>query len=129
MIFELLLAVFVVRYLRKSLQTSSLLPKWDRILVIIMYAAIALFVVYLSVPELKTPATWLSHLLLLYLVYILYNEKEFQSARQVMLAIAPFILVSLFGDITKLTDENKYTAWKAFVGTASVCSLFGWLPC
>jgi len=122
MIFELVLAVFIVRYLRKSLKTSSLLPKWDRILVIIMYAAVVILALSLTVHGLKTATTWLTHLLLLYLVYILYSQKEFQPARQVMLAIAPFILVSLFNDIIKLADQDIYNEWKGFAGTASICS-------
>jgi len=126
MIFELLLAVFVVRYLRKSLQTSSQLPKWDRILVIIMYAAIVLFVLNVTFHEQKVATLWLSHLLLLYLVYILYSQKEFKPARQVMLAIAPFILVSLFNDIIKLADADIYNQWKGFAGAVTVCS-FIWM--
>jgi two-component system, NtrC family, sensor kinase len=122
MIFELLLAIFIARYLRKSLQTASLLPKWDKVLAAIMYAAIALLVLEVSVSYARPVTIWLSHLLLLYLIYILYSEKDFRSARPILLAIAPYILLSLFSDITKLTAENQYKAWKNLLGLATVFS-------
>ncbi len=123
MLFELILAVVIIRYLRKSLQTSLKLPKWDRILAAIMYIAIALFVVELLASRFRPVTIWLSHLPLLSIIYILYREKEFSSARPVLLAVAPYILLSLFGDIIKLTSENQYSTWKSLISTATVCSV------
>lgn len=123
MIFELIIAIFIVRYLRQSLHTQVDLPKWDKILNYIMYAAIILLVAY-AIFDVARPVTkWLSHALLLYLIYILYTEKVFRPARPVLLAIAPFIVLSLFSDITKLTDEHQYGAWKSLLSTALAFSI------
>jgi two-component system NtrC family sensor kinase len=126
MIFELIIAIVIVNYLRKSLQTQVKLPKWDRILMYVMYGAIVLLAVNFSGNTLKPVATWLSHLLLLYLVYILYSEKVFSPARPVLLAIAPFIILSVFSDITKLTDDKEYTALKSLISTGIAFS-FVWM--
>ncbi len=123
MLLEVLIAFFIVRYLRSSLQTATKLPKWDRILVAISYIAIALFVLDLTVPFAKPVVPWLSDLLLLYLVYVLYTEKDFLPARSALLAIAPYILLSLFDDIAKLTDPDRLSAWKSFLSTAMVFSV------
>jgi C4-dicarboxylate-specific signal transduction histidine kinase len=118
MIFELILAIIIVRYLRQSMQTEVSLPKWDTVLAYIMYAAIMLLVAYIFFQSGRPVTKWFSHLLLLYLIYILYSEKEFRQARPVLLAIAPFIILSLFRDITELTDEHQFGAWKNLLGTA-----------
>jgi C4-dicarboxylate-specific signal transduction histidine kinase len=123
MIFELLVAIFIVRYLRQSMNTQVNLPKWDRVLNYIFYAAIVLLVAY-AVSDAARPVTkWLSHALLLYLIYILYKEKEFRPARPVLLAIAPFIILSLFSDITRLTNEKQFGAWKSLLSTALAFSI------
>ncbi len=118
MIFELLVAIFIVRYLRQSMHTQANLPKWDKVLNYIFYTAIILLVAYAVFDAARPVTKWLSHALLLYLIYILYEEKDFRHARPVLLAIAPFIILSLFSDITKLTNEHQYGAWKTLLSTA-----------
>ena len=126
MILELIIAIVVVRYLRQSLQTAIQLPKWDRILIGIRSATVGLLVVGVAVPFMKGVAPWLSHGLLLYLVYILYSEKDFSPARPIMLAIAPFIILSIFSEITKLTNEDQFKAWKSFLNRLNGAS-FVWM--
>jgi two-component system NtrC family sensor kinase len=126
MIFELVIAFIIVRYLRQSLQTAIKMPKWDNVLVGIRTAAVLLLVLGTVVGFLKPIVPWLSHGLLLYLVYILYREKEFSPARPILLAIAPFILLSIFSDITKLTNEDQFKAWKSFLSLLTGCS-FVWM--
>ena len=118
MIFELIIAIIIVRYLRQSMQTEVSFPKWNKVLAYIMYAAIVLLLAYIFFKAGRPVTKWFSHSLLLYLVYILYSEKEFRQARPVLLAIAPFIILSLFSDIAELTNEHRYSAWKNLLSTA-----------
>ncbi|MCW3120403.1 MAG: histidine kinase [Chitinophagaceae bacterium] len=108
MTLDFILVIFVVRYLRKSLQTATLLPAWDRILKGAMLASIGLMVVEVTVSHLKPFTMWLSHGILIYIVYILYRKKEFSSARPVMLAISPFILLSVFNDLIKIVNLRLF---------------------
>jgi len=118
MIFELIIAIFIVRYLQKSMKTKTDLPTWNIVLNYIMYAAVILLVSYLVFATARPVTKWFSHLLLLYLIYVLYNEKIFRQARPVLLAIAPFILLSVFNDILQLTDEKQYSTIKTLTSTA-----------
>jgi len=123
MVFELILAFFIVRYLRNSLQTAARLPAWDRIFVMVYYGSIALFVIQAVVPAFRPLIMWIAHGLLLYIVYVLYREKEFAAARPVLLAVAPYIILSIFDDIIKKTDQDQYTAWKKLLDVAMTFSI------
>jgi two-component system, NtrC family, sensor kinase len=123
MMFELIIAIIIVRYLRKSLQTPVKFPKWDKVLNYIMYAAIVLLVANTGLSSIRPVTLWLSHLLLLYLIYILYSQEEFGKERPVLLAIAPFIILSLFSDIAKLTNISQYSSWKSLINTAQGFSI------
>ncbi|HVM86905.1 MAG TPA: ATP-binding protein [Puia sp.] len=123
MFFDLLIIIGIVQYLRKSLNMAIKLPKWDRIFTYIFYAAIGLLIVELTISKSRGVTEWFSHLLMLYMVYVLYTEKELAPARQVLFAIAPYVILSLFTDITKLADENHYTAWRDFLETATTFSI------
>ena len=105
------------------MHTKIALPKWDKVLVYISYAAIILFVGYAIFPYARPVFKWLSHLLLLYLIFILFKEKVFAQGRPVLFAIAPFVILSLFSDITKLTAENDYLTWKSILNTGIAFSI------
>ena len=124
--FELIIAFVIVRYLRSTLHTAEKMPKWDKILVAIMYASIVLFVAGFAGYTIKPFVAWLTHFLLLYLVYILYKEKEFAQARPVLLAIAPFIILSVLKDIATFTNAKDFTALKSLLNTGIVFS-FVWM--
>jgi signal transduction histidine kinase len=117
MIFELIIAIFIVRYLQKSMQTKANFPNWDIVLTYILYAAIILLVSYAVFDAARPVTKWLSHLLLIYLIYILYSQQIFQQAKPVLLAIAPFIILSVLSDIIHLTDENRYNSIKSLIST------------
>src|SRR5579871_2236223 len=123
MTFDLIVTIVITWYLRRSLEMAAKLPKWDHIFKYILYAAIGLFVINVALPQSRIVAVWLSHLLMLYLIYLLYSEKELQAARQVLFAIAPYIILSLFTDIAKLADANRYSGWKSFFEAATVFSV------
>jgi two-component system, NtrC family, sensor kinase len=108
MTLDFILVIFVVRYLRKSLQTATLLPKWDRILKGLMFASIGLMIIQVTISPLKSISMWLSHGVLIYILYILYKKKEFSTARPVMLAIAPFILLSVFSDLIQISNSKLH---------------------
>jgi two-component system, NtrC family, sensor kinase len=117
MILELIIAIVIVRYLQKSMKTKSDFPNWDMVLTYIMYAAIILLVSYAIFNVARPVTKWFAHLLLIYLIYILYTQRIFQKAKPVLLAIAPFIILSVLDDIIKLTDEKQYNALKSLIST------------
>lgn len=112
MTFELIIAIALIAYLRKSLQTKSQLPRWDKLLSYCLYGAIALLLITIFFESWNQVTKWVSHILLLYLIYILYFEPVFNKYRSLLFAVAPYIIISLFIDITKLTAKGQYTTWK-----------------
>jgi two-component system, NtrC family, sensor kinase len=117
MILELIIAIVIVRYLQKSMETKTNFPNWNIVLTYIMYAAIILLVSYAVFHDARPITKWLGHLLLIYLIYILYSQQIFQQAKPVLLAIAPFIILSVLNDIMQLTDEKQYSALKSLIST------------
>jgi signal transduction histidine kinase len=88
-----------------------------------MVAAIVLLALEIFFPGFKPVTMWFGHILLLYFVYILYREKEFSTARPVMLAISPFILVSFFTDIVRISYPKFYSNWAGFLDLASIFAI------
>ncbi|MBS1918599.1 MAG: histidine kinase [Bacteroidetes bacterium] len=123
MIVDLAIAIGITRYLRKTLHTAEKMPKWDKVFNYIFYAAIGLLVVDMVVKQTDPVMIWLAHALLLYFIYILYKEPELAGAKQTLFAIAPYIILSLFSDIAKLINADKFSAWKSFIEIASVFSV------
>lgn len=126
MIFELIISIVIAGYLRKTFQTKFAYPQWDKELSFILYAAIALLVTDVMINTWHPVIKWVSNFLLLYLVYFLFAKKEVDKIRAVLYAIAPFIILSLFSDISELASLEKYTTWKNLLDVALIFS-FLWM--
>jgi two-component system NtrC family sensor kinase len=81
-----------------------------------MLASIGLVVIETVVSPLRPIAMWLSHGIMIYLLYILYHKKEFSAARPVMLAIFPFILLSVFKDLVEIINKRLYNTLDDILG-------------
>ncbi len=119
-----LIVFFMVRYIRTSLQTAVRFPEWERILVIVQYAASGLLAADVFLDSSITK--WLWHVMLLGMVGAAYLLKDFRPVRNVWLAVGPYILVSLFKDIAKLIDSDFYESISTVVEIAEVFTLV-WL--
>ena len=95
-------------YLRKSLKTAEKFPKWDKTLRSIVFASLGLFAIHLFFNRLDNITNWGQRILVIYLVYLLFSEKIFESARQVMFAITPYIILSLLKDTLLLISEKLF---------------------
>jgi len=100
-----ILIIIVSRYLRRTLK-ATLSEKWDTILKIFFFSAIGLLVIEGPFGVIREITKWIGHAMLLYMVYILYKEKEFSAARPVMLAISPYVLLSFCSDLIEVINKN-----------------------
>lgn len=116
--FELILAIIIAAYLRKSFQTKKEFPKWYNILSIIFYGGIVLLVLNITVGRWTSVTRWLGHALMLYLIYILFVEDVFKKAKSILIAIAPFVLLSLLKDVSALINITQFKVWKNLIDTA-----------
>ena len=126
MVFELILAIFLIRYLRKSVQIPTIKPKWYKSFTLITYAGIGLIILKVFYGPAEGVGIWLTHLILLYISFILFTEKELLPFRSLLLAITPFLFFSIFLDLFKLIFQNDYASWKDVLETTQAFSII-WL--
>ena len=112
MILDFVIAILIVRYLRRTLETAKSLPAWDKIFNIIFFASIACLAVSILSNPFEPVMIWVAHAFLLFILYILYTQKEFRAARSYMIAIFPYILVSLAVEILKQFFKKFYNMIK-----------------
>ena len=125
MSFEPILAFFIVRYLRKSLQSISPDPKWNQILTYTLYS-IVLLAVFQFVFHITPVAMWVWHALLLTLLVVIYKIPIFDFAKKIMFAVLPLILLSLFSDLFKLIQPRLYLQNKNYIDFA-FCVAITWM--
>lgn len=126
MILDFIIALLIVRYIKKRLNTAENLPEWDKIFDIIFFTSIGLIAVTLFIKQTQPVTIWVGHALLLYLVYILYSKNEFKDLRSYMLAIAPYVLIVIVADTIKLVFSDLYDTWETYIDTAVLFSIV-WL--
>lgn len=115
--FELIIGIIVVKNLQKTLNTKVNYPNWNIVLNYIFIASIILLVSVVAFPAAKPVTGWLIHLLMIFLMYIMYTERIFQPSRQLLLAIAPFFILSIADDLVKIAGPGNLTALKSILGT------------
>src|SRR6266542_4390903 len=117
MFFEPLLAFFLIIHLRKTLRTFSPIPKWDKVLKLVLYGIVLLLII--QVPLSAGPVTiWIWHLVLLLIILITFRQREFFPARNVMFAVMPFAFILMFSAIIKTFGNDLYTTINNYVGYA-----------
>jgi len=119
MILQPILALIVLRTLRRSLKDAGLLQKWDRLFMIGTGVFVTLIVGSIFLNHNRV-ITWIAHALIIGLVYLIYTEKEFQPAKQVMYTVLPLIVINLIEDITKLIDPGFYSKWQDYFETGGI---------
>ncbi|MEO5893419.1 MAG: ATP-binding protein [Ferruginibacter sp.] len=120
MFLEIILAIIIVRFLRKTLQTSGLLPELDKTLVGAMAVSIILLVAGTVIESTRTLANWLTHALLLFLAYLPFYKKEFNAGKQMIYGILPYIIVAVLGDLVKLINADFFREWDDYFETAKL---------
>ncbi len=123
MITDFILIIIAIRYLRTFLKASDSLAEWEDKLTIATYASAFMIAVVAIFSSLHFITVWIGQAALLYLVYVLYKKPEFKSARQVLIAIAPYILISLFSNILKVAIPSLYKSWSSFLQSISFFSI------
>jgi two-component system, NtrC family, sensor kinase len=117
--------LLLIRYIRRTLQRFSPNPEWDQILKRVMYAMAILFVVN-TAARLQSVTFWIWYLLLLGIITYSLTRKELYYARNVMVAILPFIVVSFVSDLVKAISRSLHHSISPYLGLAfAVCATWG----
>jgi two-component system NtrC family sensor kinase len=102
-----LVSIFLIQYVRSSLQTKTQLPKQDQILIYARSISIALICVYYVAGQ-KSWFDWFWHVYAVALLVFLCKSKEFWSLRSVIQSFIPFVAISVLRDVVKLTFPDFY---------------------
>jgi two-component system, NtrC family, sensor kinase len=126
MLLQPILAIVLIRYLRKNVLNQKQQLQWDRLLVIGMGISIALLVIGTSVKVSRPVVMWLGHVLAFALVYLILSKKEFRAAKSLGYSVLPLISISFIGDIVELIDKTFYKQWDDYFDMAILFS-FIWI--
>lgn len=116
---QLVITFFIVIHLRKTFQTATMLPIWNRRLLAMLYTCIALQVLDFSMPIAKPVITVFSYIIVFGIIGIIYVEKEFERARSTLFAVLPLIVISFLGGLIKLISMPFYKRWDDVFGIIS----------
>jgi two-component system, NtrC family, sensor kinase len=96
----LIILFFVIRYLRKTLPEDSVLRKWDKTWLRVLYAIPVLLIVdFAFLPE--SVSNWAGHFILLGVVITAYLHEDFRQYRNFIVAFVPFVIISFLLHISK----------------------------
>jgi signal transduction histidine kinase len=108
---EFIIIIIVVSYLRRSLKTAATIPDWNKKLLWLLYTAIALIVLHFFMKSFDAPIQWLAIILLSLLMYTIYKNEKFSTARFLITAIVPYIIASFINEVIKLISKTFYNEW------------------
>ena len=106
MFFESIIVFFLVLHLRKTLRKDGTLPEWIYPLTLALYATVILFVIQIIIPQSSPLIKWLWHFLILGLIAIILKKREFDSARTIIFAVLPILILSFTQDIVGFLPEK-----------------------
>jgi len=114
-----ILAIIIIRFLRKSLQTAATLPEWDRLLSIGTVVSVALMVVETIVHSSSVILMWFAYAILFTLTWLPFYKEEFRPAKPVIYTAIPLMVVSFASDVIKLFNSQLLNKLNNYFGTAT----------
>ncbi len=123
MLFQPILALLILRHLRKYLNTATLLPKWDKWLKVATGISIALMVLYATVKESHQAMAWLSDIFLFTIAYLVYFQQELRKARASINAFLPIIIIYFIDDVAILLLPGFHKDWRNYFEAAKLFGL------
>jgi two-component system, NtrC family, sensor kinase len=122
MFLEPLITLLLIRYLRKTLQTKTALPQWDKVLLTGLVLAVALMVTGVILKDSKLFLMLIGHAMVFALAYIIIRKKEFLPARPIIFSLIPLLVISLISNLTELTNKKLFLKWEDYF---DIAVLFG----
>jgi len=94
------------------------MPEWNQRLWWLVSAGIALLVIYFAYRGSEVVTRWLALGLLGALMYIIYNNKEFERSKFLLTAVIPYLVVEALVYLVKSMDLRLYNDWKPWLDAA-----------
>ena len=123
MYLQVVLSIIILNYLRTALRKDGLSAQWNKLLISGIVVSLSLVVIGVTVSGSDQIILWLSHLLLLTLIYLVFTRKEFHSAKSLMVAMLPLIILKFMSDLTETINNTFYKEWENYFETAALFGL------
>ncbi|MES2893743.1 MAG: ATP-binding protein [Bacteroidota bacterium] len=120
MLFEFILAAFLSNYLRKKLQPSTYTIPWDKILTAAMVVSIGLMVISTTVSSAKNLVGIAIYTILCGQVYISLTYPEFSTAKSMVHAVIPYIIIAFLTFIIRWISRPFYAEWNNYFETGQL---------
>ncbi len=117
--FQLVIIIIIAGYLRKSLSMRITMPAWNKKLLWLIYASVALLALHSAYPASDVIAKWVTLFLLAGLMYIIYDKEEFKPVGFLLTAVIPTLVVSFITYLIKLINVQLYNDWNQWLDTAN----------
>ncbi|HWC54197.1 MAG TPA: ATP-binding protein [Chitinophagaceae bacterium] len=126
MLFDLILVIIIVSYLKKILSPSELTPEWKRIFTYAIALSVALFLSESMAKNINWLFEWLGHALVWSLAWFIFTKKEWRKARPFLFAFLPLLAITTITDIVKVVANSFYNKWENYFDTAALFAVV-WL--
>lgn len=123
MYLDTIIALFIIRYLRRHFDTKNNMPQVDRLLLGALAAAIAIMVVG-NIGNSHNPLVlMMGHALSFGLVYLVYKYPEFKTARTFVFSVIPVLTISLLSTLVEIVAPVFYDKWEEYFEIAMMFAL------
>jgi two-component system NtrC family sensor kinase len=119
MYLETILAILILRYLRKLMNTAESSPRLDRLFIAGMIISVILLVIETADQGGRQIALWLSHGIIIGLAYLCFTRPDFSKAKSIIYAILPYVVLTILSDLAELVNSDFFDSMKAFFDAAS----------
>jgi len=82
MTLETILAIFLFRYLQKSLKSGESKLRWNKILTAGLVVSVGLLVVQVTIQHSSWLTDWFVNAIMLILVFLVYKQEDFVTENQ-----------------------------------------------
>jgi signal transduction histidine kinase len=120
---EFIIIIIVVTYLRKHFKTAITMPEWNRKLLWLLYATIALIALQLFGKRFNAPIAFVAIVFLSWLMYVIYTNEKFAAAKFFVTAIVPYIIASAVNGLIKLISIKFYNQWHNWLDAAETFAI------
>jgi len=125
---ELIIIIFIVIYLQRSLKAKITMPDWNKRLQWLLYVSIGLVIAQIVAHNFRPVLHWIAMLLLGGLLYVIGTNDKFKTSRFLITAILPYLAVRFIAQTVNLVNIdffNKWNNWTSAVQTFAVIWGFG----
>ncbi len=119
MYLEVILAIVIINYLRKKLRMGEYSPQLNRQLVVGFGIAVGLLVLQAVLPNTRSIADWLTHALMLVILYNIFYRPELKAVKFIVYVVLPYLVIEIINDAVKVAFSGAYErSWENYFQTA-----------